>query len=410
MQPTKVLQEIRKMRFEEAYEGWNAGRLTEVKSSTSVKPYHVEDCAVQAWVLKQNNIRLASIELAHVDTSFVYQGDGNYHGLLQSVRLDAEISGLLDHVPQWVSGARATLAGNEPRIEPGPQCGDPFECPFNDYCMKDMEIPEEPEYPLDVLSGMSATKKTELRNLGYEDARHVPAEYLSEKQAMIQRASKSGKIKFDTLAARQEMAALAYPRYYLDFETIAFTVPRWEGTSPFDPQVPFQWSCHIEHAPGLLRHEMFLDVGGNDPRRACAESLIKVLAKKGPVLVYYAAFEKGRIAELAERFPDLASALLGINERVVDLLPMARKHYYHPAMKGSWSLKAVLPTIASDLRYDELEVGNGGEAQNAYSEIVHPVTTEKRKLQLTEGLREYCKLDTLALVRMAWFFEGRKVD
>ena len=29
MTPTQVLQEIRKMRFEEAYEGWSEGRLTQ---------------------------------------------------------------------------------------------------------------------------------------------------------------------------------------------------------------------------------------------------------------------------------------------------------------------------------------------------------------------------------------------
>ena len=202
------------------------------------------------------------------------------------------------------------------------------------------------------------------------------------------------------------MAALPYPRYYLDFETVSPIVPRWAGTSPSSPHVPFQWSCHIEYAPGQLRHEMFLDVSGDDPRRGCADSLINALANEGPVLVYHAMFEKGRIAELAQRFPELAPVLLSINERVVDLLPMARQHYYHPAMKGSWSIKAVLPTIAPDLGYDQMEVGNGGDAQNAYSEIVHPGITEERKQQLIEGLREYCALDTLAMVRLAWFFEG----
>jgi hypothetical protein len=384
-------------------------RMTEVKSSTTVKPYHVDDCAVQAWVLKQNNIRIATVELAHVDTSFVYQGDGNYHGLFKSSRLDSEVKELLDQVPVWVSGARSTLAGDEPCIEPGSQCDDPFECPFKAHCMRDMDIPEEPEYPLDVLYRMSSKQKDELRALGYHDARHVPAHYLNEKQSMIQQASKTGKSKFDKRSAKQEMSALPYPRYYVDFETIAPIVPRWAGTSPFSPQVPFQWSCHIEYAPGQLHHDMFLNVSGDDPRRAFAESLIKVLAKEGPVLVYNATFEKGRIAELADRFADLAPALLSINERVVDLLPMARQHYYHPAMKGSWSIKAVLPTIAPDLAYDELEVGNGGAAQNAYSEIVHHETSVERKQQLTEGLTEYCALDTLAMVRLAWFFEGRKV-
>lgn len=385
-------------------------RMTEVKSSTSVKPYHIDDCAVQAWVLKQNNIRLASVELAHVDTSFIYMGDGNYQGLLKSVRLDEEIDVLLDKVPQWVSGARETLAGHEPCIEPGPQCNDPFECPFISYCTQGMNICEEPEYSLDVLYRMSSKQKVELRELGYIDARHVPEEYLNEKQSMIQQASKTGKPRFDRRAAKKEMSVLSYPRYYVDFETIAPIIPRWSGTSPFSPQVPFQWSCHIEYAPGKLHHEMFLDVSGDDPRHAFAESLIGALAKDGPVLVYNAAFEKGRIAEMSNLFPDLSLALLNINTRVVDLLPMARQHYYHPAMKGSWSIKAVLPTIAPDLQYEELEVGNGNEAQTAYSEIVNAKTMDDRKKQLIEGLREYCALDTLAMVRLAWFFEGRNVN
>ena len=387
----------------------NGYRITEVKSSTIVKTYHVDDCAVQAWVLGKNKIKIESVELAHVDTSFIYKGDGDYHGLLKSECLDAEIEELLEQVPQWVNGARSTLAGSEPCIEPGPQCDDPFECPFKAYCTQDMDIPEEQQYPLDVLYRMSSKKKDELRALGFYDARLVPLHYLNEKQSMIQQVSKTGKPSFDRQAASKEMAAMPYPRYYFDFETITFTVPRWADTSPFSPQVPFQWSCHIEYAPGLLRHEMFLDVSGDDPRRMCAESLVNVLADEGPVFVYYESFEKGRIAELAQRFPDLELALLRINERVVDLLPMARQHYYHPAMKGSWSIKAVLPTIAPDLGYDQLEVGNGGEAQNAYCDIVHPETPEDRRKELTQGLRKYCEMDTMALVRLAWFFEGREV-
>jgi len=127
-------------------------------------------------------------------------------------------------------------------------------------------------------------------------------------------------------------------------------------------------------------------------------------------VLVYSSFEKSRISELASIFIDLAPALHSINRRLVDLLPLARQHYYHPEMKGSWSIKAVLPTIAPDLKYDELEVGNGGEAQNAYSEIVHPDTLDVRKHELTVGLRDYCTLDTLAMVKLAWFFEGRKAN
>jgi len=381
-------------------------RLTEVKSSTEVKPYHVDDCAVQAWVLLKNGIPLASVELAHVDTSFVYQGDGNYHGLLKSVRLDEEISQLLGVVPGWVEQARKDLSGDEPAIAMGTQCDDPYECPFKAYCTRNMPLPEAPKYPLDILYRMGAKTKEELHSRGYQDARNVPLRYLNETQRWIQRVSKSGKPSLDVGTAQKVMSALPYPRYYLDFETVTLAVPRWAETRPYLTQVPFQWSCHIEYAPGRLRHEMFLDVTGNDPRRPFAEFLIQVLNGKGPVIVYNQSFEKSRITELANLFPDLAHALSRINERVVDLLPITRRNYYHPDMMGSWSIKAVLPTVAPDLGYANLVVGNGGDAQAAYREIIHPETSGEHAQTLTEGLREYCTLDTLAMARLAWLLEG----
>ncbi|MFZ3139551.1 DUF2779 domain-containing protein [Polaromonas sp.] len=188
-------------------------------------------------------------------------------------------------------------------------------------------------------------------------------------------------------------------------------MPRWSLTSPYRTQVPFQWSCHTEQASGDLRHAMFLDTSGKDPRRECAQSMVAALGNEGPVFVYFQGFEKGRIAELAVLFPDLAPALDAINQRIVDLLPLARTSYCHPALHGSWSLKVVLPTIAPDLDYNGLLVGNGGDAQDAYREIVHPDTFVARRQALVKGLRDYCTLDTLALalVRLTWFLEGLHV-
>lgn len=383
-------------------------RMVEVKSSASVKPYHIDDCAIQAWVLQQNGIALATIELAHIDTAFVFLGDGNYQGLFHHASLDEAVYPLLELVPDWIAEARHTLASNEPAIAPGNQCDDPFECPFKAYCNKNTAQPVLPAYSLDVFSGMRATAKDDLRSLGFQDALKVPEEYLNETQQRIQRVSQTGVAEL-THEAVDTLAELPYPRYYLDFETINLAVPRWALTSPYRTQVPFQWSCHTEKATGQLQHAMFLDVSGNDPRRACAETMIVALGGSGPVFVYFQAFEKGRIAELAALFSDLAPALLAINERIVDLLPLAQVSYYHPAMRGSWSIKAVLPTIAPELDYTQLAVGHGGAAQDAYREILHPCTPDSIKQKLTQGLRDYCSLDTLAMVRLAWFLGGYSV-
>ena len=379
--------------------------MTEVKSSASVKPYHIDDCAIQAWVLKKNNIDLSSIELAHIDTGFEYLGDGNYQGLFHHEKLDDAVFPLIKLVPNWIKEARSTLSGEEPCIEVGSQCNDPFECPFKAYCSRDIAVAEQPKFPLDVMYRMQATAKDDLRSKGIDDALQVPVEFLNETQQWIQRISQTGVAELLPQAGKV-LEDFPYPRYYLDFETITLAVPRWAKTRPYSTQVPFQWSCHIETSQGQLQHEMFLSVTGDDPRRACAESMIAALGNDGPVFVYYQSFEKSRISELAKLFPDLADALLAINERVVDLLPIARANYYHPDMKGSWSIKAVLPTIAPDLDYTQLTVGNGGDAQAAYREIVHNKTSKLRKQELTAGLREYCTLDTLAMVRLVWFFPG----
>ena len=126
---------------------------------------------------------------------------------------------------------------------------------------------------------------------------------------------------------------------------------------------------------------------------------------KGPIFVYNASFERSRMQELANYYPDLASALIAAIDRIVDLLPIAREYYYHPDMRGSWSIKAVLPTIAPDLAYNNLEVANGGMAQEAFAEIMQADTLPERRQQLRKDLLLYCERDTLAMVRIVHYFE-----
>ena len=155
---------------------------------------------------------------------------------------------------------------------------------------------------------------------------------------------------------------LPFPRYYLDFETIGPAVPMFAGTRPFEA-LPFQWSCHIETKPGALEHAEFLQLAPEPPIRELAERLLATLGTSGPIVVY-TPYERRVLNELAARYPDLAARLTAATERIVDLHPATRRGYYHPAMQGSWSIKAVLPTVAPDLSYAKLgEVQDGLAAQ-----------------------------------------------
>lgn len=371
-------------------------RLIEVKSATEMKEEYVADVAIQTWVLEGAGVHLNEVALAHVNNEFTYRGDGDYAGLLKEEPV-GDLAGRVAHqVPAWSRDAQRILAGPEPAIAIGQRCRTPHDCPFIAYCWP------ETEYPLTALPGLGR-KLDEYVARGYRDVRDVPEREVSgETRLRVWRATITGRAEIQR-ALRGELRAIPYPRYYLDFETVSFAVPIWSGTRPYQA-IPFQWSIHVEKSPGELEHAEYLDLSGELPAREVARRLLAALAHPGPILTY-SDYERRCIETLAELVPLLADLLRALEPRIVDLLPILRRNYYHPAMRGSWSIKAVLPTAVPDLRYEDLgEVREGDAAQRAYLEAIGPTTTPARKAAIEESLREYCRFDTLAMARLVGQF------
>lgn len=378
--------------------GWH---IVEVKASTRLKDEHVQDCAIQAWVHEGAGFSFERFSLAHIDNQFVYPGGGDYAGLLVEEDLTREVRQLQHSVPLWVEAAMAAADGPEPKLAVGQHCFTPYECPFFRHCW-----PVDSDYPVHGLKG-SRKKLGQLVSKGYSDIREVPGEALtSEDQYRIWRVTRQG-VPEILPAAGAFVSGLDWPRFYLDFETVGPAVPVWPGTRPYEV-LPFQWSCHVERTPGELHHEEFLDMSGEPPMRALAEALIAVLGDRGPVLMY-TAYEKGVIMALAARFPDLAGPLQAIVSRLVDLYPVTKASYYHPDMMGSWSIKAVLPTIDPSMDWEKLEgIHEGSEASTAWLDAVHS-NDERHREAVRRQLLEYCRFDTEAMVRLVRFFEQTQV-
>ena len=121
-------------------------------------------------------------------------------------------------------------------------------------------------------------------------------------------------------------------------------------------------------------------------------------------MAYNDPFEKGRIEEMANAFPDLAPHLTSIREGIIDLLiPFRQGYYYTPDMGGSFSIKSVLPALFPDneeLNYHNLNplVQNGGHAMTIFPKIKDMPADEAHEAR--EALLAYCHLDTLAMVRV----------
>ena len=182
-------------------------------------------------------------------------------------------------------------------------------------------------------------------------------------QSIIRQAVRDGRdIVHGDLA--RSLAGITPPVRHLDFETFQPAIPRFAGTRPYD-QIPFLFSVHTETYGGPPEHTEYMHEDDSDPRPALIERLLESLGDEGSICVY-SSFERTQIKALAAAFPQHASALDAIADRLVDLHQIVRGSYHHPGFRGSFSLKSVVPVVVPLLSYDGLEVADGQMASVWY--------------------------------------------
>lgn len=381
-------------------DGETAWQVAEVKASTSAKGHYLADLATQIWVAQGAGLEVSKSSVRHVDNTFRYGGAGDYDGLLVDAVQGDDFAGLILGRAALAKEAQRVSQGAEPSLAMGGQCKAPYECPFTTYCAS--LAPKGAEYPVEILPNQTGKKLAEaLRAQGIFDLREAPENlFRAGPLARIHAATKSGVAFHDKEGLAKAVGAWPYPRFYLDFETINHVIPLWTHQRPFE-QIPFQFSCHVEQADGTISHHQFLDTSGDDPSRPCAEALLAALGRSGAIITYNLPTERAGIRKLAERCPDLAGPLLACVDRLVDLLPIVRDHYYHADMRGSFSIKAVLPVVTPELSYKDLDgVQDGLAAMAAWVEASDPQTPIERREALRAQLLSYCELDTWAMVKL----------
>ena len=381
--------------------------LVEVKASTEVKAQHLPDAAFQALVLQRSKIPVGRVFIGHVNNQFVLRKAADYEGLLTEVDISEEVQRALPETAAKTVEFRAVMAsGSMPDVAVGLQCTDPYECPFLARRSAGMETPE---FPVSVLPRGGKVVAALLAE-GVTDLQGVPAERLSnDMHRRVHAATVSGTRFFDPAAAAA-LRGLPYPFSHLDFETITFAVPEVIGTRPYE-QLPFQWSVHVECSPTDVRHTEYLAIESFGDFEELASRLIAAIPPTGPVYAYNASFEAGVLNRLADRLPAQATELRGLVARLDDLLPIARAAYYHRDMRGSWSIKAVMPTIAAELGYEHLgEVQEGDGAQVAFLELRNGSPKAERADALRRDLLRYCEHDTWVMVVLRRFLCGDSLE
>jgi len=263
-----------------------------------------------------------------------------------------------------------------------------------------------PEYSVfNIFPLTKKSKALELYHQGIVNIDDIPESFkLTDKQRLAVDASKSLEQKPQINKEKLELflSSLSYPFYYLDFETFQQPIPEFKGVSPFQ-QIPFQYSVHIEQQNQTMGHKEFLGKEGSDPRKQLVTQLIKDIPINATVLAFNASFEQMVLKSLAKQFGEYRYHLLNISENIIDIaIPFQKRYYYLPQMKGKHSIKIVLPLLVPEMAdaYKELDlVHDGGEAMQAFA-ILGEIEDPETVMRIRESLLEYCKLDTLAMVKI----------
>ncbi len=372
----------------------NTFELIEVKSSTGVSSEYLDDVALQKYVLEGAGINVSSVYLMHINNKCVYPELDN---LFEMVDLTDHIKENMQKVKDELPLMKSMLSkGEVPEIDIGPHCSQPRTCDFKVHCWSHI-----PQHSVFELYRLKQKTKFDLYRKDRFDVRKLTCgeAKFSDRQLMQIKTVKSGTSDINLKGIRDLLGEIDYPIYYLDFETYAPAIPRFEGMRPFQ-QFPFQFSCHIEEKEGKIEHREYLHVENSDPSLELSRNLVQIISSYGTVVAYNASFEAGVLEVLSQRIPDFADELMGIRLRLWDLMKPFQKFYYHPDFHGSYSLKRVLPAIVPDMSYENLGVKEGAGAQYAYLRLISQSVGSEEKAKIASDLLEYCTQDTLAMVKL----------
>jgi len=331
--------------------------LYECKSTTEVKPQHINDVALQYHVVTNQGLTVADASVMYLNNRYVRQGELDPARIFKSDSVIGQVKSLQAYIGKMIPRFKKLVNGDDPCTAMGDHCTKPYPCEFQEFCRSESPQTESDE-PLDDTPNINV-------------------------HALLMRLERYG-----------------YPLYYLDFETIAPVLPLFDNSRPYQ-KIPFQYSLHYQHdKDSNPEHFEFLHQPGSDPREELIRTLIRDTYRPGKILTYNVSFERTCLNELSRDFPEYQDQLSGIIGRLEDLMEVFRQREIHfPTLGRGYSIKKVLPLMVPEMSYENLEINRGDQASWLYEDLF-----ESQDMALVEGtlnnLRVYCRQDTLAMVKI----------
>ncbi len=381
--------------------------LYEVKGSTSggntraKDERYTWDIGFQAEVLRRQGVAVGRLYLMRLNGDYVRDGALALDALFTREDFTEAVAALRNEIAVEMDAAHDDLSLED---QPAGPCGC-FTKARGQHCRTfSVHNPDVPAYSVHDITriGASKSKLPDLLERGVLRIEDVPEDVkLSAAQDNQVRAAKTGRaaVAYDEVAAF--LAVLTYPISFLDYETFAAGVPRFDGYGPFH-HIPFQFSLDVIGEPdaNFVHHE-FLHPTADNPDVAFLEALKAGLPERGSIVVWNQSFERGINGKLADRHPDYADWLADVDMRVVDLMELFQQQsYVHPGFLGRTSIKYVLPVLVPGFSYKDLAIQDGGTASIRWNEAVTGQVGADEAARIRSDLLAYCGLDSRAMLEI----------
>lgn len=349
------------------------------------------------WVLKKCGIEVRDFYVIHCDQQYQRGKTLDPHLLCKRVHVTDTVARAFANIEGIISTLSFVMKHRQkPDIDIGSHCSFPKPCPMMESCWKHLPSPSV----FDIF-GLPRKTKLSMYRRGLESMKEAFDTLTPNSIQKKQFDAEFNNVSFiNKPGLKTFISSVRYPLHFIDFEAVQFCIPRYSGTSAFQ-QIPFQFSLHFMTSPESdLKHVDFIAPTGRDPRRMFAETLCTHVKKTGSFFAFNAAFERQVLSELSEKFPELASSLMSIHSRIIDIsLPFNRMDYYIKEMGGKRSLKSLFHALVDATPYSSLPIMNGKSASDTYI-YLHAIKDVDEKNRILGDLQRYCHMDTLALVRL----------
>jgi hypothetical protein len=373
--------------------------LYEIKSSTKAKPEHEFDLAFQMVVLEDSGFTVRNIAVVHVNNQFVRSSDVDPAKLVGMTDVTGAVKDKRELTKHQMQLALAAAQSSErPSISPSlARMG-----AFGEWLDIFRTLTKVEPYSIYDLCSPGAPRIGELEELGISKLVDIPpGVHMTDKQRLQLQSTRKAKAIIELDPIKNWLSKLSFPLYFLDYETLSSMVPYFDGLRPYH-QVPFQYSLHVLESPDAkLRQVEYLHRDNSNPAEPLSKALQSHIGTTGSVITWNMSFEKGCNYLLGSILPEFTEFYAKLNARIVDLMePFAENWYVDKDFYGSASIKKVLPVLAPDLSYKTLGIQEGNAAQRLWMEAILDGKRDKQRDQILADLTEYCKLDTLAMVRI----------